>query len=226
MSKRQKEPRRRRPSVGPTGLHAEDGVFRALTSTPRLLAELRPHYPVGQTLNPAIAARRKLTFEERFGATNELRPEDIRHLQSETLRRMPPLAMKYPTADDQPALNPAALLEEAHEALDEHLRYGERLCRDLRICAGAPPTSLRSFGPGSEPVRVRAFIDVLLLGPNCSLLDDKDHPDPTFSTPAYTDRRARAYAALHAANPDPQTPFNTVANITRTLGVRRAEHEA
>jgi hypothetical protein len=210
----------------PDRLGAEDGAFRGLASTPGLLAQLRPHYLEGQTLNPALAARRRLTFEERFGTTGRLGPEDIHHLQRETLRRMPPLAIAYPSEDDAPAPNPAALLEEVHQALDERLRYADRLCRDLRICAGAAPAALRSFVPRDEPVRARAFVDILLLGPNCSLLDDKDHPDPTFSTPAYTARRARAYVALHAATPDPQTPFNTVANVTRTLGVRPAGHEA
>lgn len=200
-------------------LAAEDGVFRGLASTPRLLAQLRPQYPEGQTVNPAIAALRRRTFEERFGATDELRPEDIRDLEHQTLRCMPPIAMAYPSKDDAPAPNPAALLEAVHQVLDEHLRYADRLCRDLRICAGAPPSALRSFIPRDQPVRARARIDLILLGRQCGILDDKDHPDPTHSTPAYTAHRARMYAALHAIDADPQSPFNSPANIQRMVHV-------
>lgn len=71
--------------------------------------------------------------------------------------------------------------------------------------------------PPRTPVAARALIDIILLGPNCGALDHVDIPNVTFATPVHTERRARAYPALHLATPDPHSPFNTPADLARTL---------
>lgn len=194
----------------------EGGFFDTLVSTPGLLSELGAESPEGQPVDAALETRRLLTLEDRLGATGPVRPEHLDALRRDILRHMPPLAIDHRADRDDPEENPGSLLHQVHAALDEQLRYAERLCEDLRLCARAPAFS-RPHLPRLTPVAARALIDIILLGPNYRTLDHADVPEVTFATPAPADRRARAYAALHVATPDPHSPFNTAADLARTL---------